>query len=127
MNHRSTFYRYKKFFQNFASQSDFFIHLEKEKCTPIMTPQNGFYPIQKLQMENITKRAENHLPALWISLVVFCTLLGLFCGYILAISDDAPGAIFIFGGIAFIGSSIIASIGLGGTKLLLDMKKKLEK
>jgi hypothetical protein len=46
---------------------------------------------------------------------------------IIANADDAPGAIFIFGGIALLGSGLICGIGIGLTKTLLEIKEQLEK
>jgi hypothetical protein len=53
-------------------------------------------------------------------------LLGLVLGIIIAESEDAPGAVLIFGGFAFLWSGLISCIGLGMSKLLLDIEGKLK-
>lgn len=70
--------------------------------------------------------AKKHLVGLCVSFVVFCSLLWLWAGVAMSMAEDAPGAIIIFSGIAFIGSGIVGLIwGVIG-KLLIDIEKKLK-
>jgi hypothetical protein len=67
---------------------------------------------------------QKHIYKLWLLLWLFCTILGTFIGLVIAVADDAPGAILIFGGIAFITSSLVCGIGTALTKILLDIREK---
>jgi hypothetical protein len=77
--------------------------------------------------KNLLAFCQRHIYTFWLLLRILCTLLGVFLGIGISISEDAPGAVLIFGGISLVGSGLVCGIGVALTQTLKELKEGMKK